>query len=144
MQKLGFFKGGESLPLARTPLLATPSPRGSAPKTPYKFLYLLQFYNNNKYVICQVNSFIFVDCHALRARNDERHPTSLRGVRRTTWQSTYYKSYTFSGTTISTLLNPASARCCLKPSCWSGSPCIRKIFLRRLVSISLSHSIISL
>ena len=27
-------KGGESLPLARTSLLATPSPRGSAPKTP--------------------------------------------------------------------------------------------------------------
>lgn len=25
---------GERFPLARTPLLATPSPRGSAPKTP--------------------------------------------------------------------------------------------------------------
>ena len=28
------FIEGESLPLARTLLLATPSPRGSAPKTP--------------------------------------------------------------------------------------------------------------
>ena len=29
-------KGGESLPLARTSSLATPSPRGKAPKTPEK------------------------------------------------------------------------------------------------------------
>ncbi|MDD5941789.1 DNA (cytosine-5-)-methyltransferase [Fibrobacter sp.] len=35
--------GGERLPLARTPLLATPSPRGSAPKTPKKLTFIELF-----------------------------------------------------------------------------------------------------
>ena len=40
-------KGGESLPLARTSLLATPSPRGSAPKTP-----------GNSPRVCEANSIV--------------------------------------------------------------------------------------